>query len=476
VLTIVSPLEDTPAFRLGLMPEDKVLKIDGVSTEGLDVEKCVEMLSGEPGTPVVLSIDRKGSLFDLTIVREKIKTRSVKGFHRDPADPQRWEYLIDAQRGIAYVRLTQFTPGLANEFLAALRDAGLDRGAVKGLIIDVRFNPGGLLSEAQAIADLFLKEGTIVSTKGRVYEEKITKAVEPGTLPEFPIIMMVNGESASASEILAGALAENNRAIVLGTRTFGKGSVQALLRLNSGQGSELKITEQNYYLPSGRSLTRKDDSAQWGVDPSPGFFVPMPDKQLAAMLSVRRQQERLLAAAQGIKDAPPADDAKPPSLSGPERWNDTAWVLEKLADMQLAAAVEAMQAKIDGGDWKKTGGDGPQEGAIAGGELAKARQFRERLVREVIRVDKRIDALEVAAKGQPDANARDFWPDAADITGGTLEVRDKDGKVIATLNITGNNLERWLLDADVEKPAEQAQPKAQSMAEPNALAPRAYFG
>jgi len=442
-LTIVSPLEDSPAWRVGLMPDDKVLEIDGKSTQGLTVEECVDLLTGTPGTSVKLLIERDGQKLTQEITREKIKTRSVRGFHRDEANPQAWLHAIDPARKIAYVRVSQFTPNVSKEVKAALDGLGAGKGELKGLVLDLRFNPGGLLSEAEELADMFLREGIIVSTKGRAYEDRVTRARAEGTYPEFPIVVMLNQESASASEVLAGALVENNRAIILGTRSYGKGSVQSLINLEEGGGAEIKLTEQGYYLPSGRSISRQDDSPTWGVDPSPGFFVPMADKEILEMLTVRRKLDLLAKVEAGTQGEQTAVD-----------WKNTDGVLEALKDKQLTAAVRAIQARVDTGEWKKTGEEGPALGKISTQELTRALEIQERLERELVRNQKRIEALEKGAGVT--ASATDFWPDEVDLSGGLMEIKDKDGKVIATLRITGNNLERWLLDADVEKPAEAA--------------------
>lgn len=443
-LTIVSPLEDSPAYRAGLMAEDRVAEIDGKSTQGLSSDQCVDLLVGEPGTKVKLTIERKGQRLEVEIVRAAIKTRSVKGFHRDDADGETWQYLIDPQNRIAYVRLTQFTPQCSDEIEAALASVGADKGQLGGLILDLRFNPGGVLREAEAIADLFLKEGVIVSTRGRAFEEKISRATAGGTLPDFPIILLVNGQSASASEVLAGALTENNRAIVLGSRSFGKGTVQTVLEPPSGKGSEIKITEQGYYLPSGRSITRKDDSPTWGVDPTEGFYLPTTDKDVGEMLDARRKEEVLRVS--GSKT----------DTSERGNWSDPAWVLEHLKDKQLSAAVRAMQARITGGSWVPVGEKGPTGLQVSVDELQKARQYRDRLERELFRIDKRVSALEDASgdAGKAASN-RDLWADTLDLTGGVMEIRDKDGKVVTILDITGNNLERWLVDADVKKKDEK---------------------
>jgi carboxyl-terminal processing protease len=434
-LTIVTPLEDSPAFRAGLMADDRVVEIDGKSTRGLTIDQCIDLLMGEPGTTVKLLIERKGERLDITITRDRIKTRAVKGFHRDESNREEWLYTIDPTRGIAYVRLTQFTPGCAREVLAALERAGVARGELKGLVLDLRFNPGGLLSEAEALADLFLREGTIVSTRGRAIPERVSRARDEGTLPNFPIAVLINGQSASASEVLAGALVENNRAITVGTRTFGKGSVQSVLSIPSGRGSEIKITEQGYYLPSGRSISRKDDAATWGVDPTDGFYVPMTDAQLVAMLDVRRREE-ILTPSGDPHGAPDAHD-----------WTNPAWITEHLKDPQLSAALRAVQGFVDSGTWTPTGEPGTQAGRIASAELRQAELVRERLLRELERTERRIAALEDAA---PQKETLDLWADSVDVSGGEIEIKDSRGQLVSRLRITGNTLERWLIDAGVE--------------------------
>lgn len=433
-LTIVSPLEDSPAFRAGLMADDKVVKINGESTFGLSDEQCVARLTGEPGTTVALVIERDGEEREVIITREAIKTRSVKGFHRDPSDTQKWQAFIDPARRIVYIRLTQFTPNCSAEIAQVLKDAGADRGEVNGLILDLRWNGGGVLQDAIAIADMFLSEGVIVSTKGRAHAEEVARAEAPGTLPDFPIAVLVNGQSASASEVLSGALAENNRAVVVGTRTFGKGLVQAVRSLPNSGGAQLKITEQAYYLPSGRSIHRKGDSAEWGVDPTDGFYLPITDDEVIEIFRVRREEDIL-------RSSPSASEAD---------WSTPEAILEKLKDRQLAAALRAIQAKVDTGEWLKTGEPLPARGEQAAAELARLVKTRERVIDELQRMETRIQSLQAASNKTSDLP--DLWPDDRDPTGGRVVVYDQDGNEIASLRVTGPNLERQLQIADVEKP------------------------
>lgn len=441
-LVIVTPLEDSPSFKAGLMSDDKVLEIDGASTFNIGTDACIEKLMGEPGTKVKLLIERKGVKQEFVIERGKIKTRSVKGIRRDSVDPNSWDFTVDAARRIAYVRLTQFTPGCAGEIAAALRSEGAERGELKGLVLDLRFNPGGLLREAEEIADLFLESGVIVSTKGRAYAEVVKRAEKPGTLPDFPIAVLVNGQSASASEVLAGALVENGRAVAVGTRSFGKGSVQQVVPLPRGGGSEVKITEQGYFLPSGRSLTRTDTTATWGVDPTDGFYLPMTDDDTVAMFEVRRKREVLTQQGQVAAEG--------------ERWDDPEWVLTSMKDPQLAAAVHAVQGRVDAGTWPRVGGTAPQAASISGAEIARLNAYRERLIREMEKTERRLDAID-SAEAQAQAEIKDLWDDAVVLRGGQIEIKDKDGKVIAVLDITGEGLERWLLDAAVKPRAKDQQ-------------------
>lgn len=462
-LTIVSPLEDSPAYKAGIMADDRIIEIDGKTTQGLSVEECIEKLIGVAGTPVNIVVERKGEKIPMTLTRAPIKTRSVKGVHRQSNDAEKWDFQIDPVRRIGYIRLTQFTPGCAEEILNALIAAGVNdpdpSKRLQGLIMDLRDNGGGVLEEAIAIADLFLKDGTIVSTRGRNFPERIAKAQDKGTLPDVPLVLLINGSSASASEVLAGALVENDRAIAVGTRSYGKGSVQSVRKLPSGNGAELKVTEQGYYLPSGRSITRKDASAEWGVDPSKGFFVPMTDKELIDMYRVRRELE-IIRSASGTSET--------------EQWSNPEWILSFLKDPQLSAAVQATQSKIDGGSWKPTGKEGPAGSQIAFDELSRARKLQQQLTREQIRVEKRIEALETASGDLAKAKVGDLWPEDTELSGGKMQITDKDGKVITTLDITGNNLQRWLLDADVKKPEADTSGKPVAAnpvkAEPNAPA------
>jgi hypothetical protein len=249
--------------------------------------------------------------------------------------------------------------------------------------------------------------------------------------------VLINGGSASASEILSGALTENTRAIAVGTRSFGKGLVQSVLSLPSGQG-QLKVTEQRYYLPSGRCIQRSEDSPDWGVDPTPGFYVPMSDDELAAMAKARGELEVITSSG--------ADRPE-------DKWADPDWIMARLKDPQLAAALKAVQAKVDGGpasEWVATGGPLPKGSEVASSDLTKAQKLRDRMEGEILKLDRKIEQLQTAA-GDAKQEPADLWANDIDVTDGRVEVYDKAGKLIARLKVTGPDLERWLVDAEVKK-------------------------
>lgn len=241
ILTVISPIEDTPAWKAGIHAGDKITDINGESTKGFSLAEAAQRLKGKKGAKIKLGIFRDGfdRPKDFVIERGTVKIKSVK--------------YIDLDDGYAYVRITSFIENSAPDLERVLKAHEKKYKTSRGLIIDLRRNPGGLLDQAIQISDLFLEQGVIVSTMGRNQKEKeIVYAKKGGTLPNFPIIVLVDEYSASASEILAGALQDNKRALIMGHRTFGKGSVQSVVKL--GDGSGLKLTVGRYYTPSGRSI------------------------------------------------------------------------------------------------------------------------------------------------------------------------------------------------------------------------------
>jgi carboxyl-terminal processing protease len=240
-LIVVSPIEDTPAFRAGIKPGDEIIAIDGVTVSSMDDSTASEKMRGDPDSKIVLTIKREGSAkpLDFTLIREIIKVQSVRG-----------QMLSD---NIFYARITSFQDNTTEELKAAIKK---HEKSIKGLVLDLRDNPGGLLDQAVQVSDLFIESGIIVSTVGRDHNNVEREfAHKRGTYANFPIIVLINGGSASASEIVAGALQDHQRAFIIGTPSFGKGSVQTLVSLPDQSG--LKITVARYYTPKDRSIQAK---------------------------------------------------------------------------------------------------------------------------------------------------------------------------------------------------------------------------
>ena len=344
-LRIVSPLEDSPAWQSGVMAGDMVLEIDGETTEGITIAEAVKRLTGPEGTTVVIKVRHEsGQEADITITRAQINVQTVRGFRRD-AD-NHWDYMLDPVHGVGYLRVTQFTQKTADGVGQAL-DQLAAQGA-RGLILDLRFNPGGLLESAAAVSDFFLDAGKrIVSVKGRVVSERVMTATDKTTIAPIPLVVLANEASASASEIVTGALSDNERAVFIGTRTFGKGSVQQVKMLETGLGA-LKMTHAYYYLPNGRNIHRRKDDEVWGVDPADGFCVSMTAQEVKKMIEVRRDSNLLRAEGQGESVGVPGDIT-------PE------WIEAEMADLQLAAGLRAVGGKLETGDWPAVGASGADE-------------------------------------------------------------------------------------------------------------------
>lgn len=240
-LKVVSPIDDTPAFHAGIEAGDLIVKIDGQSTKGLSLMDAVNLMRGKAGTEIVLTIARENQTpFDVQLKRAIIKTQSVRS-----------QTLED---GYALIRISQFQGNTGNEVAKALHELGKNKKKpIKGIILDLRNNPGGLLQSAVEVTDHFLPEGQIVYIKGRAEEiEQSYSATGRATAGTVPLVVLINEGSASASEIVAGALQDHRRAVVMGTVSFGKGSVQTILPLNNAHA--LKLTTALYYTPLGRSI------------------------------------------------------------------------------------------------------------------------------------------------------------------------------------------------------------------------------
>jgi carboxyl-terminal processing protease len=425
LLTIVTPLEDSPALASGVRAGDIVLEIDGTDTPGKSVQECIDLLVGEEGTDVAIEVRHlDGTEETLSIERRRIITPTVKGVRRDG---EAWDYWLDPSRRIGYVRLTQFNNTSADDLRRTVEPLVAD--GLRGLIFDLRDNPGGELSIAIEISDLFLESGLIVSVTGRGRRDQSWHARREETLPEFPMVILVNGFSASAAEIVAGALQENDRAKVLGTRTFGKGTVQEVHELPHERGV-LKLTSGYYALSSGRNIARRSDSTIWGVDPDPGFAVSVKDRDYAHMILERRRFEVIRS----------ADD-------GPEQsFADSAWIRETLGDEQLAAAVDAMHGRLDAGDWPRVG-EADSTHLALGERVRSELRLRRQLLNELERTETRIRELRGL---ESEVGREPLLPEEIDLEGGSLVVRDAGGAPVATFRIEEGDLEGALRLAPLE--------------------------
>ncbi|MDQ7781488.1 MAG: S41 family peptidase [Desulfomonilaceae bacterium] len=243
VLTIVSPIEDTPADKIGLKPGDKIVKIDGESTKNITLLQAVKKMRGPKGTTVTITIMREGfrKFKDITITRDIIHVKSIK---KQPLEA-----------GFPYVKIVNFQESTDTDLKAAIEQESREQ-PIKGMILDLRNNPGGLLDQAVKVANLFIDKGLIVYTDGRVKDQRMEfRATTSGKHYDFKTAVLINGGSASASEIVAGALQDNDRAAIFGTKSFGKASVQTIIPLDNGSG--LRLTTAYYYTPKGRHIQEK---------------------------------------------------------------------------------------------------------------------------------------------------------------------------------------------------------------------------
>lgn len=284
-LKVVTPLEDSPALEAGIEPGDLIIDVDGKSTKGWTTDDAIRNITGPAGTPVTLTIFRPSTAekLDFPLKRRQINLRSVNGVRRlDDPKGLGWDYMLDKDAGVAYIRLTGFNAHSQDELDTALREAKTQ--GMKGLILDLRNNPGGLLDTAVSTVSTFQRGGRVVSTEGRREQKEVHDVDGSAPYADLPLAVLVNEGSASASEILSGALKDHNRAVVIGTRTFGKGSVQRVIPLS--RTARIKLTTAIYYLPSGRSPHKSPGAEIWGVDPN--YTVKMMRKEYEKMFERQR--------------------------------------------------------------------------------------------------------------------------------------------------------------------------------------------
>ena len=352
---VVSPIEDTPAFKAGVKAGDLVIKLDDTPVKGMTLNDAVKKMRGKPGTNITLTIVRKGETkpLTLTLTRAVIKIKSVKHTLAEP--------------GYGYVRITQFQERTGENLVTALKDLDAqNKGALKGLVLDLRNDPGGLLNTAVAVAGSFLKPNElVVYTDGRTEDAKmrLTNIREnylrlgesdylknlPAWVKGVPLVVLVNGGSASASEIVAGALQDHKRAVIVGTQSFGKGSVQTILPLNNG--TAIKLTTARYYTPSGRSIQAKGITPDIVVEEGTvttgdaGAGLEIREADLEKHLTNSQEPEGPTDAARPKKDAKPKKDgqSKQDSQTKPEEGESAPREIVRKNDYQFNQAMTLLK-------------------------------------------------------------------------------------------------------------------------------------
>lgn len=297
MIEVMTPLPGSPAYEAGIQAGDRIIEIDGRPVKDFPVDgelnEAVKMLRGKPGEPVEIVIRRgdSESTENVTLTRDVIQLDTVMGYEFNGQGE--WDFFIDDEQKIAYLRLTHFTKRSASELRQALRD--LKKKGMQALVLDLRFNPGGLLQAAVDISDLFIEEGVIVSTDGRSTQPRKWAAKSFGTFTGFPMAVLVNRYSASASEIVSACLQDHERAVIVGERSWGKGSVQNVIELEQGK-SALKLTTASYHRPSGKKIHRFPDSKEsdeWGVMPDEGFDIRFSREELRDYQRDRQERDTL---------------------------------------------------------------------------------------------------------------------------------------------------------------------------------------
>lgn len=323
-LVVTTPLVGTPAYKAGILAGDKLVKINNESTVGFTMDDAVKRLRGAPGEGVTLTVIHPGTeaSVEVPLKREMIQVPTVLGDTYNADDS--WNYFLPGADRIGLIRVTQFGEKTTREMQKAL--AWLKERNVRGLVLDLRNNPGGLLEESVSVCDLFIKEGRIVSTKGRDADKNVMVSDASGNAPytDFPIAVLVNSSSASASEIVAACLQDHGRAVVVGERTYGKGSVQNLIPLEGGK-SAIKLTTASYWRPSEKKIHRLKNAKEedeWGVSPDEGYEVKVDREELRKVLNDRIRRDVVR----------PNGEVKP---------------LEPVSDRQLQKALEYLKTQLE---------------------------------------------------------------------------------------------------------------------------------
>lgn len=293
-ITVISPIVGSPAYKAGVQAGDQIVEIEGKSAEGISVDEAVSQLKGDPGTEVTFTMQRPSSSERkvIKVTREEIKLETVLGDARNADDS--WNFFLDPKAKIGYVRVTAFSGETAEHLRAALKQ--LTGQGMRGLILDLRFNPGGLLGSAVETSDMFIDEGVIVSVKNRNGAERPYKAGRLGTFKGFPMAVLVNRYSASASEIVSACLQDHKRAVIIGEQTYGKASVQSVVELEGG--GALKLTTATYHRPNGKNIHKPEKPKkgdEWGVIPNEGYRLDLSDEEFGHLMLHLRERDLLHA-------------------------------------------------------------------------------------------------------------------------------------------------------------------------------------
>jgi carboxyl-terminal processing protease len=372
---ILHVVAGSPAYDAGLVVGDEIVKVGGEPTEPMTLPEMRDRIKGEKNTKVVLTIRRGGQKpgeFDVTITRGQIEDHPVTGVARLADDPREWNWFVDPQNKIAYIRVSTFSDLTTKELKAAIEK--VEAAGAKGLILDLRENGGGLLTQSILVADLFLPGGKIVTTKDRRGGDTTETAKESGTLflpaKQKPIVVLVNHHSASASEIVAAALQDNERAVVVGTRTYGKGSVQSTFRLGDDKKTAVKLTTQTWWRPSGKNMDKlgapKDRPDEWGVTPDTGMAVAMTDVEYRRFFHELDKLHYVAGKPEVVKDVYGPNPPRPPVVvpngdDGKPLWDES----KPYEDPQLKRALEHLRKTIPGVGAAPGRGGFPRFGAPA---------------------------------------------------------------------------------------------------------------
>lgn len=327
-LVVVAAMPNTPAAKAGLESGDAILEIDGQSMVGKSREDAVERMRGPKGKPVVLQVRHAGTVREVTLIRDSIKTDSVQGDWLHPSG--KWDFFLKDDPGTGYIRISQFSERTVDELRAALQSVN---GKVDRLILDLRMNSGGLLEAAVDVCSMFLPPGSEVvriEARNPRFNERMATRGEPMVAASLPVAILINRHSASASEIVAACLQDHGRATVVGERSYGKGTVQNVIYLERKK-SAMRLTTARYLRPSGRNIDRrvaeKRELSEWGVEPSEGAMVELTEEQVFELFRQRnlRDLDGLKPPQQAIRPTPDdgagqteVNEAEPPALSTPD--------------------------------------------------------------------------------------------------------------------------------------------------------------